>query len=268
MKRRVLALCASLLILSFAPGLTLAAAAPVVDQSSLGSDRVWLLSGTFAQTFKVGKTGALSGVDLWMFIRTGTTTVTVTIEKQTGVPGHPDGTHLVQKAVAVGTADGWVHFALKPLNVSSGQALAIVFSLSSSCSVRGSVSNKYQGGAAENAKYAWNYVQGSSRADFAFRSYMGPTVAASPTAKPKATATPTPTPTPTLSPTLVPTPTPTPTSGPTAVPKSGSGSGGSSGSPLPIVPALLVALTLLIGGLWFFFDRRRRQLKGRYPPRR
>jgi LPXTG-motif cell wall-anchored protein len=34
------------------------------------------------------------------------------------------------------------------------------------------------------------------------------------------------------------------------------------------VPALLVALALLIGGLWFFFDRRRRQLKGRYPPRR
>ena len=263
MNRRALALCTGLVLFGLAPGLAQASAAPVLDQNNVAHDRTWLLSSSYAQTFKVGRAGSLAGVDLWMFTRSGTSTVTVSIEKVAGkAPGHPDGTPLVSKAVAVGTNDDWVHFALAPFNVTAGEYLAIVFSENSAVSARGSVTNKYVSGYAQNAKAPWAYVQGSSRADFAFRTYVGPTLAPTPTPKPKASPTAessaTPAPTPSAAPSATPTPISTAAASPT--PGSGSGgqggSGGSGGAPIPVVAGVVAAVILVGVALWFVLVRR------------
>jgi cell division septation protein DedD len=269
MKRRVLALGVSLLILGLMPGFSLAAAKPVVDQESLAATRASALNGSYVQTFKVGKAGSLTGVDLWLS-HSGTISVTVNIERIIGVvaahpAGHPDGKSLAKKVVAVGAADAWVHFALTPFNVTKGELLAIVFT--AGCSVRWSTANRYTSGYALIGWSPWSYLQGSSRADFAFRTYVGPAVAvkASATAQGSATPTPTavpietPTPTPVPLPTPSATPEPTPTASP--APAASSGSGWADGWPVPI-EAILMAVVLAIAGTWFFFDRRRHRPKG------
>ena len=269
MNRRVLAVCAGLIALSLAPGLASAAASPVLDQNNVAHDRTWVLSTSYAQIFKVGKTGSLAGVDLWMFTRSGTSAVTVSIEKLAGkAPEHPDGTPLASKAVAVGINDDWVHFDLAPLNVTTGEYLSIVISKNSAVSARGSVTDKYVAGYADIANAPWAYVQGSSRVDFAFRTYVGPTLSPTPAPGSAAVVTPSsstpPTPTPTPTPTPAPTPsaaqTPAASVGATPVPGSGSGpQGGSGGAPLPIVAGAVVAVVLAGGGLWFVLVRRPRK---------
>jgi hypothetical protein len=265
-KRRALALGVSLLVLVLMPGFSLAAAKPVVDQQSLANTRASALNGSYVQTFKVGKAGSLTGVDLWLFTHSGTTNVTLNIEKVTGpVPGHPDGKSLARKVVAVGAADAWVHFALTPFNVTKGESLAIVFT--AGLSIRWSTANRYTAGYALIGWSPWTYLQRSSNADFTFRTYVGPAVAvkASPTVPSSASITPAPTPTPIETPTPTPVPLPTPTATPEPTPTASpapaaSGSGWLDDSPVPI-EAVLVGAALLIGGTWFFFDRRRQQRK-------
>jgi hypothetical protein len=266
MKRRVLALGVSLLILGLMPGFSLAAAKPVIDQESLAKNRASALNGSYVQTFKVGKAGSLTGVDLWLFTHSGKLNVTVNVEKVTGpVPGHPDGKSLAKKVVAVGTADAWVNFTITPFNVTKGELLAIVFT--AGCNIRWSTANRYTSGYALIGWSPWSYLQRSPNADFTFRTYVGPAVAvkASPTAQGSATPTPTavpietPTPTPVPLPTPSATPEPTPTASP--APAASSGSGWADGWPVPI-EAILMAVVLAIAGTWFFFDRRRRRAKG------
>ena len=266
-KRRALALGVSLLVLVLMPGFSLAAAKPVVDQQSLAKNRASALNGSYVQTFKVGKAGSLTGVDLWLFSHSGTINVTVNVEKVTGpVPGHPDGKSLARKVVAVGAADAWVHFALTPFNVTKGELLAIVFT--AGVSIRWSTANRYTSGYALIGWSPWSYLQSSPRADFAFRTYVGPAVAvkASPTVPSSASITPVPTPTPIETPTPTPVPLPTPTATPeptptaSPAPAASTGSGWLDDSPVPI-EAVLVGVALLIGGTWFFFDRRRQQGK-------
>jgi hypothetical protein len=270
MKRRALVSCAGILLFGLEVGLApipaRAAAAPVVDQSSTAHDRTWVLSTPYSQTFKVGKAGALTGIDLWVFTHTGSPAVTISIEKAVGTgPGHPSGTVLEKHSVAIGTNDGWVHFALTPMNVTVGEYLAIVFSMTSACSVRGSVSNPYKSGYAQNAAPPWAYLQNSSRSDFAFQTYVGPAVAATPTPKPAASVTATPEASATAEPSAsasasasaTATPTPQPTATPAPTPGSGSaGSNDSSGAPLPIVAAVVIGVILLSSGLWYVLVRR------------
>ena len=266
MKSRAFALCAGLLLfgleIGLAPAPAMAAAAPVVDQASTAHDRTWVLSTPYAQTFKVGKTGSLTGVDLWVFAYTGSPAVTISIEKAVGAaPGHPSGVVLEKHSIAIGTNDGWVHFALTPMNVTAGEYLAIVFTETSACSFRGSVSNAYKSGYAENAASPWAYLQNSSRADFAFQTYIGPAVAATPTPKPKASASATSEASATAEPSATATPTATPSREPTSTPAATAASGStvsddSSGAPLPVIAAVVVLVVLLSSGLWYVLVRR------------
>jgi len=267
-KSRAFALCAGLLLfvleIGLAPAPAMAAAAPVVDQASTAHDRTWVLSTPYAQTFKAGKTGSLTGVDLWVFAYTGSPAVTISIEKAVGAaPGHPSGVVLEKHSIAIGTNDGWVHFALTPMNVTAGEYLAIVFTETSACSFRGSVSNAYKSGYAENAASPWAYLQNSSRADFAFQTYIGPAVAATPTPtpKPKASASATSEASATAEPSATATPTATPSREPTSTPAATAASGStvsddSSGAPLPVIAAVVVLVVLLSSGLWYVLVRR------------
>ena len=90
MKRRALAICASLLIVALIPGSTLAIPPTSnLDQSNEPSGSDWAGGQTMAQVFTAGKTGMLSKVGLSLAID-GTESVDVNIE---GVDGsaQPDG---------------------------------------------------------------------------------------------------------------------------------------------------------------------------------
>jgi hypothetical protein len=126
MKRRALALCVGLLLLCLTPGLTLAILVPSnLDQSNnVGPAQANDGGHTFAQTFTVGKTGLLSGIDL--FLGSGGV-VNVGIKAVDG-SGLPTGSELATGTATAPSIAGWVHFSLLvPLGVTSGQQYAIVF---------------------------------------------------------------------------------------------------------------------------------------------
>src|SRR5664280_1373352 len=122
MNRRALALFASLLLVALAPGSTMAITPPSnLDQANepvSGSVANTTSTHDVGQTFTAGKSGLLSGVDLYMDV-TPAVTVTVHIESTTG--GMPSDTVLASGSAAVGTSSAWVHFPLTiPVSVAAG----------------------------------------------------------------------------------------------------------------------------------------------------
>jgi hypothetical protein len=174
MKRRALAICASLLLVALVPGSTLAInPTSNLDQYNDPAMSLNHFVGTasdLAQTFTAGKSGLLSGVDL--YIRDDVDgSLTVSIEATTS--GLPTGPVLKSASSAVSTPAGWVHFAfLTPLSVVKDSVYAIVFNTSDSGAWYGST-DTYPGGQALIAGPPWTAVPVNlNLADFAFRTYV------------------------------------------------------------------------------------------------
>jgi hypothetical protein len=192
MKRRVLALCAGLLLVGLVPGLTLAVNPPNLDQSNdVGAALTNLGSGTYAQTFTVAKNGMLSGVDLNL---QGGSTINVDIKALDG-SGDPTGSSLASGSATAGTpsAGAWEHFGLStPLAVSSGAKLAIVFAAAYFQWAYGSDhgTDAYPGGQSlAFISSSWNPPAGpNDPPDFAFRTYVDTATTALQWDKPQITA--------------------------------------------------------------------------------
>jgi hypothetical protein len=281
MKRRALALLASLALLSLSPGLAFAGTA-TADQSNLLFDHLIKTSNIDAQTFTAGITGTLESVELY-FIPTPHGSVYVTIQGTTGSTPVPNNTVLASKSVAVPASSpgAWfrIYFPVTPA-VTAGDSYAIVFSPTDNVSVYGVKNDVYsRGRGLAFSGGSWvlpaNLPSPVDIRDFAFRTYVvraavpthaptaRPVVTPAPTASPVVTAAPTAppaTPTPTAveaaTPTAAATDSPsavvagvTDMAGATAAPGSGLGSpsaaGGSDGSMLPLVIGGIVALGLL-----------------------
>lgn len=187
MKRRALALLASLLLLSAMPGSTLAAYS-IVDQKmeELGAD--WANAKTFAQTFQNGQTGELTGVDLYLWNHAGAS-VTATIRGIDRATKVPVGASLATASKTVKDPN-WYSFVFPTaLNVLQNSQFAIVFTITGDCGAFGSSDAKYsRGSALVWASTAWQPWYNTD-SDFAFRTWVHPTM---PTLPPPAVATPTP----------------------------------------------------------------------------
>jgi hypothetical protein len=173
MKRRALAICASLLLVGLVPGSTLAIPTSNLDQHNDPAMPLnHFASGAvnWAQTFTAGKSGLLSGVDL--YVRNwggGGVSLTVSIEATTS-GGLPTGPALASASSAVSSTAGWVHFSFTtPLSVVKDTVYAIVSNLATVGVWYGST-NTYPGGQAFEAGAPWNTL--SDPADFAFRTYV------------------------------------------------------------------------------------------------
>ena len=175
MKRHALALCGGILLLGLLPGAALAGN-PTPPSNAANLDQ-WnnpvtgFESGpySFGQTFTVGKTGMLSGVDLNLSIY-ATQIVPVDIYALDG-SGLPTGSSLASTQVPLSTTGtGWVHFSFPaPLSVTKNAQYAIVFNTGEQTSANGST-DTYAGGQALTHNGPWAAL--SDPADFAFATFV------------------------------------------------------------------------------------------------
>ena len=266
MKRRLLGLSASLLLLGLLPGTAMAVA--TVDQSNevKGGSTGGVLIG---QTFTVGRAGLLTAVDLRS--DGAPANVEVYLETQVRLTGMPTDVKLATVAGSLPTTEQWVHFQFAtPVAVLVGSRLAIVIKLDFPGGVILS-GNTYPGGTevGHDATGWW-----ANPMDLDFRTYVD---SATPTAAPTLPPTKAPTAAPTAAPTLPApssspsepaTPTSSTSTGPSASPVSSPDasagpltdpqSGGSGDLPVPIVVALILAVGMALGGLGFAVGRRPR----------
>jgi hypothetical protein len=170
MKRRALAICASLLLVGLVPGSTLAISTSNLDQwnnpdAGLGHFESAALN--LAQTFTAGEYGQLSGVDLYLALDGGGS-LTASIEATAS--GLPTGPVLKSASNAVPASPGWVHFSFPtPLSVVQDSMYAIVINPTAAGAWYGST-DTYPGGHAFIAGSPWNTL--SDPADFGFRTYV------------------------------------------------------------------------------------------------
>src|SRR5664280_2914216 len=168
MKRRALAFCASLLLVALVPGSTLAISPTSnLDQYNDPAMPLTYFVGStsdLAQTFTVGKSGLLRGVDLYLSL------VGLTASIEATASGHPTGSALASGSGTVSATPGWVHFAFPtPLSVLKDSVYAIVFNTGDSGKWYGST-DTYPGGQALMAASPWNTL--GDAPDFAFRTYV------------------------------------------------------------------------------------------------
>ena len=171
MKRRALAICASLLLVGLVPGSTLAILNPTSnldqwnDPAGLGHGASGAVN--WAQTFTAGGYGLLSGVDLYLALDGGGS-LTASIEATAS--GLPTGSTLASASSTVAASAGWVHFSFPtPLSVAQDSVYAIVINPTAAGVWYGST-NTYPGGQAFEAGAPWNTL--SDPADFGFRTYV------------------------------------------------------------------------------------------------
>jgi hypothetical protein len=205
MKRRALALCTSLLLLSLMSGGVMANT-DTVDQSQTVTDQSMGDAYLHAQTFTANMYGPLDSVDLYLSGSSGT--MTVSLQGVTGDPLVPDGTILAQKVLGVANAGpAWIRFDFSTAPIVLPGHVYSIFMFPIHVGIYGSVADDYPGG--QSLIYyngAWApgpAVFTGSPADYAFKTNVG--VAA-------------PTPTPTAVPTHTPTPPPPPTHTPAPAP--------------------------------------------------
>jgi hypothetical protein len=174
MKRRALAICASLLLVGLVPGSTLAIPTSNLDQyndPAMSLNHYVGSESDLAQTFTAGKSGLLSGVDLYIRSENGSVSLPVSIEATAS--GLPTGSALKSASSTVSSPAGWVHFSfLTPLSVVKDTVYAIVFNTGGNGAWFGST-NTYPGGQAFIAgppTPPWNAE--ADPADFAFRTYV------------------------------------------------------------------------------------------------
>ena len=185
MKRFALALAAGLLVVGLVPGTTLAlmpVTAANVDQQN--NTQVFNVDPSgdgayygFAQTFTVGKTGMLSGVDLYMS-QAVASALTVRLDS-IGGGGMPVGNDYAHGSTTVGAA-AWYHFGfISPFSVTIGQSYVIVCGSCASAIPQGTSADSYTGGYAmidynqAPTKVGWSWGVGfPDVADFAFRTHV------------------------------------------------------------------------------------------------
>jgi hypothetical protein len=168
MKRRALALSAGLLLaLGLMPGSTLAIVPGTLDQHNDPGVGVAGGAVNLAQTFTAGKSGLLSGVDLYLSL-VGGGSLTASIEATAS--GLPTGSALASGSGAVSATAGWVHFAFPtPLSVVKDSVYAIVINPTAGGVWHGST-NTYPGGQAFGDFAPWQAFD--VPADFGFRTYV------------------------------------------------------------------------------------------------
>jgi cell division septation protein DedD len=190
MKRRALALCASLLLLGLMPGATLAATPP----SSAANLDQWNNPETghfdsagylLGQTFTVGKTGMLSGVGLNLYV--GAAQIVTVDIYALNASGLPTGSSLASTQASLSTlGTRWVHFSFPaPLSVTKNAQYAIVFNTGDWTAANGS-SDTYAGGQALWHNGPWAAL--SDPADFAFMTFVDTATATLAWDKPSITA--------------------------------------------------------------------------------
>jgi Domain of unknown function (DUF4082) len=175
MKRPLFALCAGILLLGLLPGAALAGN-PTPPSSAANLDQWNNPEPTYndgalyplGQTFTVGETGMLSGVDLNMYVEA---TQIVTVDIYGLAAGLPTGSSLASSLVSLSTpGTRWVHFSFPtPLSVSKGAQYAIVFNTGENTSANAS-SDTYTGGQALWDDAGWAVL--SDPADFAFMTFV------------------------------------------------------------------------------------------------
>jgi hypothetical protein len=244
MRRRAIWLLGGVLLAALMPGSVLAASA--VDQTNETHDvSDWVGVGTMAQTFTVGVTGKLTGVDLFLWDTDGASFAVgiQALDRKTKVP--------IGSALASGSqtvaSEKWYHFSLSPqVSCSAGAQLGIVLYGDPNSAAYRSSANPYAGGQALKVVLgSWTPAGG----DLAFRTYIDDAAAPTPTAgatpTPTAAATPIPTaaatPTPTAAATPTPKPAATPTPKPAATPSSDPTATETPTPELPSAPAASVA---------------------------
>jgi hypothetical protein len=168
MKRVALAMAAGVVLLAALPGLSLAVPPGTLDQSQ---DTVTNSIGSEAdvyQTFTVGQTGTLTGVQVWMN-GNGESTATVGIQATTS--GDPSLTDLATVSAAPPPTAAFVDFILPTgLAVTAGDVLAIRINCGSSTAAWGSATNTYASGQALEINGGW--VNPTGILDFTFRTYV------------------------------------------------------------------------------------------------
>ncbi|HEY5486988.1 MAG TPA: hypothetical protein VIK06_05010 [Candidatus Limnocylindrales bacterium] len=200
----VLVIPALVFALLASPGLT-AATSGTPDQSNSPTEVSCsnYSSSPLAQTFTAGKSGPLSGVDLWMD-QDGSAAVTLSIEGTTA--GQPDDTVLATASAIPPGTGAWVDFTFSsPPSVTAGTIYAIVFNMPRYSHICGA--GTYASGHAWDYDSAW-FSYGGDAGEFAFQTYVDAAAAPEPT----------PTPSPSPTPGRVPTPTPSPSPSPSPSP--------------------------------------------------
>jgi hypothetical protein len=187
MKRVAVSVAAGALLLAALPGLSLADPPGTLDQSqNTGTATIGTTADVY-QTFTVGITGTLTGVQVYMN-GDGSATATVAIQSTTG--GNPSLTDIVSTASVVPAADGLVDFTFSTgVSVTSGDVLAIRINTGASTAAWGSSSDAYVGGQAMWLNGGWQAVP--NMADFRFQTFVqtGAVPDSEPTATPPPTST-------------------------------------------------------------------------------
>jgi hypothetical protein len=179
MKRSALALSAGILLMALLPGSVMAIVPPgVLDQSNdpnLDGSHTMGAGGTddLAQSFTAGKTGLLTGVQLYMNFSASS----VNAKIETTAAGLPNGILATSLPVTF-NASGWVDYSFpSPAEVFAGQTYAIVFTTGANASATGS-GDTYSGGQALIVDTVWKPVTvwspSSALVDFAFRTFVDP----------------------------------------------------------------------------------------------
>ena len=287
MKRAAIALSAGIVLIGLVPGAVMAK--PSIDQSYPTCTTGTGGPSVLAQTFRAGRTGALTEVDLYISKPT-TTLVTADILNTSGVGtgAAPGGNVLDHGSASVGGIH-WYKFPLsKKLIVTVGHEYAIELALGSTGYWCGGASPAYGGGKSWVQNPTWSSLSGT----LDFKTLVDPAVAPTPSPSPKPTAKPTAVSTRTpgagQSPSAGPSDSSSPSatdsgepgstespsaadttllsaSDPTVLPSaaaspaagSGSGSGDSGSSPILIAVGGVAGLAVIGGGIAFFLRRRR-----------
>jgi Domain of unknown function (DUF4082) len=172
MKRRALAICASLLLVGLVPGSTLAITPSNLDQQNDPAMSLNHFVGTgsdLAQTFTAGKSGLLSGVDLYV---NADPSVSLPVSIEATTSGLPTGSALASASSTVSPTAGWVHFSFPtPLSVVKDTVYAIVYNTSDGGAWFGST-DTYPGGQGFILDPPWTTTVSLTVSDFAFRTYV------------------------------------------------------------------------------------------------
>jgi hypothetical protein len=205
MRRVAVSVAAGFLLLTALPASSLADPPGTLDQSQTAGTATIGTTADVYQTFTVGVTGTLTGVQIYM---NGGATATATVAIQATAGGNPTLTDLVSVSAAVPAADGLVDFTFAAgVPVTAGDVLAIRINTGAETAAWGSATDVYAGGQAMWLNGGWQAVPGI--ADFRFQTFVQ--VGAPPDFAPTATLAPTATPQPTSTSQSTTTPPPTAT---------------------------------------------------------
>jgi hypothetical protein len=168
MKRVALAMAAGVILLAVSPGLSLAVPPGTLDQSQDTGTATMSTTADMFQTFTVGLSGQLTGVQVYMN-GDGTHSATVAIQATSG--GDPTLTDLQVATAVIPPAAGFVDFVFgSPVAVTTGDVMALRINTGSSAAAWGSSADSYANGEAMMINGGWAAIDGL--ADFRFQTFV------------------------------------------------------------------------------------------------